>query len=80
MIYNDDCLNVIKAIPDKSVDLVVTDPPYILETQGAGFFGKKSDEYSMNYKGKKAYTWGGGTLCNERNRWNERWIFRRCYE
>lgn len=58
MIYNDDCLNVIKAIPDKSIDLVVTDPPYILETQGAGFFGKKSDEYSMNYKGKKACTWG----------------------
>lgn len=54
-----DCLEFLTNIPDKSIDLVVTDPPYILETEGAGFFGKKSDEYSMKYKGKKAYTWGG---------------------
>ncbi len=54
-----DCLQLIKTIPDKSIDLIVTDPPYVVETQGAGFFGKKSDEYSMNYKGKKAYTYGG---------------------
>lgn len=58
-LYNGDCYEFIKKIPDNSIDLVVTDPPYLLETQGAGFFGKKSDEYSMKYKGKKAYTWGG---------------------
>ena len=54
-----DCLELLKSIPDNSIDLIVTDPPYVVETQGAGFFGKKSDEYSMNYKGKKAYTYGG---------------------
>jgi site-specific DNA-methyltransferase (adenine-specific) len=27
-IINDDCLNVLKNIPDNSVDLVLTDPPY----------------------------------------------------
>lgn len=27
-IWNDDCLNVLKNMPDKSVDLVLTDPPY----------------------------------------------------
>lgn len=48
-----------KGMPSKSIDLIVTDPPYEVETQGAGFFGKKSDEYSINYKGKKAYTYGG---------------------
>lgn len=61
-LYNGDCYEYIKKIPDKSIDLVVTDPPYLLETQGAGFFGKKSDEYSMKYKGKKAYTWGGNAM------------------
>ena len=27
-IYNDDCFNVLKTLPDNSVDLVLTDPPY----------------------------------------------------
>lgn len=27
-IINDDCINVLKQIPDKSIDLVLTDPPY----------------------------------------------------
>lgn len=58
-VYLGDCYEIIKNIPTNSVDLIITDPPYKVETQGAGFFGKKSDEYSMNYKGKKAYTYGG---------------------
>ena len=33
-IYNMDCLKGMKAIPDGSIDLCVTDPPYVLETQG----------------------------------------------
>ena len=28
-----DCLEVMKQIPDKSVDLVITDPPYGMEFQ-----------------------------------------------
>lgn len=34
-----DCLEGMKQIPDKSIDLIVTDPPYILENQGGGFWG-----------------------------------------
>lgn len=28
IIYNDDCLNILKQLPDKCIDLVLTDPPY----------------------------------------------------
>lgn len=44
-IKHGDCLELIKEIPDKSIDLIVTDPPYLLETDGAGMFGKKADNY-----------------------------------
>lgn len=33
-IYNEDCYQAIKKIPDKSIDLIVTDPPYEIETKG----------------------------------------------
>ena len=33
-IYNEDCYNAIKDIPDRSIDLIVTDPPYEIETDG----------------------------------------------
>lgn len=33
-IYNEDCLIGIKRIPDESVDLIVTDPPYKLTSGG----------------------------------------------
>lgn len=33
-IYNEDCLEGMKRIPDKSVDLIVTDPPYKTITGG----------------------------------------------
>lgn len=35
-IYNEDSYIAIKNIPDKSVDLIVIDPPYELETHGGG--------------------------------------------
>jgi DNA modification methylase len=40
-IYNMDCLEGMKEIPDGSVDLIVTDPPYEFETRGAGFHKKR---------------------------------------
>lgn len=43
-IYLADCYEAIKQLPDKSVDLIVTDPPYLMETRGAGFH-KKRDYY-----------------------------------
>src|SRR3990167_1326038 len=44
-----DCLEVMKAIPDKSIDLVVTDPPYgINADKGVGGFG--SSKTDRHYK------------------------------
>lgn len=37
-IYNMDCLEGMKQIPDGAIDLCVTDPPYELETSGGGIF------------------------------------------
>lgn len=42
-IYNMDCMVGMKEIPDGSVDLVVTDPPYVLGTQGGGLFNAKGN-------------------------------------
>ncbi|KKM64519.1 hypothetical protein LCGC14_1500510, partial [marine sediment metagenome] len=35
-IYHGDCLELMKGLPDKSVDLVVTDPPYNMNYSGRG--------------------------------------------
>ena len=35
-LYNGDCYEYIKKIPDKSIDLVVTDPPYLIESTKTG--------------------------------------------
>lgn len=32
-----DCLELLKNIPDKSIDLVVTDPPYKFGSKGGDF-------------------------------------------
>lgn len=39
-LYNGDCLEKIKELPDKSIDLIVTDPPYFL---GMTHNGQKGD-------------------------------------
>lgn len=35
-LINDDCVNILKQIPDKTFDLVLTDPPYELDNHGGG--------------------------------------------
>lgn len=35
-LFNGDCLEVLRGLPDNCIDLVITDPPYILETKGGG--------------------------------------------
>lgn len=37
-IYNMDCLEGIEQLQDKSIDLIVTDPPYKYENKGGGFY------------------------------------------
>lgn len=44
-IINADCLDILKQLPDKSIDLIVTDPPY-----GIGV-GKKTCIYDLKEKG-----------------------------
>ena len=39
------CLEVMKGLPDNSIDSIVTDPPYEL-----GFMGKKWDSTGIAYK------------------------------
>ena len=31
-----DCMDIMKTIEDKAIDLVITDPPYKIETSGGG--------------------------------------------
>ena len=35
-IWNEDCAKGLDRIPDGSVDLVMMDPPYLLNTEGGG--------------------------------------------
>lgn len=45
-----DCLDLIKQIPDRSVDLVLTDPPYEIVAGGAGgAFGADKRNYHKQY-------------------------------
>lgn len=39
-----DCLEHLKTIPDKSIDLVITDPPYIVTTRGGGIVTRNNIE------------------------------------
>lgn len=51
-VYNEDCLDGMKKIPSKSIDLVVTDPPYLLTTLcGGGILNQR--EYIREIEGIK---------------------------
>lgn len=52
-IDNIDCLEGLRALPDNSVDLVVTDPPYVIETSGAGIYKQKDKQYVKELNGMK---------------------------
>lgn len=49
-IYNQDCLEGLKALPDKSIDLILTDPPY----------GKKADKGTNGFGAAKNRRYAGG--------------------
>lgn len=44
-LIQDDCLNVMKMMPDGSVDLIVTDPPYEIAISGGGLFRQPDKQY-----------------------------------
>jgi DNA modification methylase len=50
VVYNKDCLEVMKALPDNSIDLICTDPPY-----GYSFMGKDWDTFNEVVKPGGSY-------------------------
>lgn len=42
-IYNEDCLEALKRVPDNSVDCIITDPPYFLGMTHNGQKGSFKD-------------------------------------
>lgn len=66
-LYNDDCLKIINSIPDKSIDLIVTDPPYKFENAGGGFYSKNNStkrEYLDNLRNINCCTFEPITFLN----------------
>lgn len=50
-LYNADCYEKLKEIPDKSVDLIIIDPPYLFQGHGGGgAFGTKKRNYHAEYE------------------------------
>lgn len=49
-IINEDCMNILKQLPDKCVDLVLTDPPY-----GIGIDGQKQCKCSNPKHNRKEH-------------------------
>ena len=52
-LYQGDCLEVMKDILDKSIDLVITDPPYEISTTGAGIYKQADKQYVKELSGMK---------------------------
>ena len=46
-----DCIELLKGISSNSIDLVITDPPYKIETQGAGIYKQADKQYVKELKG-----------------------------
>ena len=50
VIYNEDCIDGTKKLPNESIDLIATDPPY-----GIGFMGKNWDKFNELVNPQGAY-------------------------
>lgn len=44
-LYCEDCIQRIKKINNKTVDLVIVDPPYEIETSGGGIYKQNDKKY-----------------------------------
>ena len=45
-IINDDCMNILKQLPDKCIDLVLTDPPYGIGNKFKGGTNSKLSKFN----------------------------------
>lgn len=53
-IIHGDCFEEIKKLPDNSVDLIITDPPYMMDSEGGGgCFGSKKRIYRKDMANAK---------------------------
>lgn len=53
-VFNEDCLIGMRELPDKSVDLIVTDPPFLLSgNRGGGFWSKNENANHYNARGTR---------------------------
>ena len=52
-IINDDCLNVMKQLPDKCIDLILTDPPYGIKMDGGKIGGDHKGIIAKEYTKKE---------------------------
>lgn len=52
-LYKGDCLEKMKLIEDGSVDLVLTDPPYVISTSGGGLYTQEDKQYVKELEGMK---------------------------
>lgn len=52
-IYNGDCLEGLRGLPSESVDLVITDPPYVIGNTGGGFWSKATEGNRYNARGTR---------------------------
>lgn len=52
-IYNEDCMEGMKRIPDGTVDLIVCDPPYLIGNKGGGFWSESTDGNHYNARGTR---------------------------
>lgn len=52
-IINGNCIDILKQIPNKSIDLVVTDPPYEISINGAGIYKQSDKQYVKELSGLK---------------------------
>jgi site-specific DNA-methyltransferase (adenine-specific) len=52
-IINVDCLDILKQLPDKSIDLILTDPPYGIDISKTGRVGGNNIAKTKNYGNKE---------------------------
>jgi site-specific DNA-methyltransferase (adenine-specific) len=80
IIYGD-CLEIMPYIPDNSIDLVLTDPPYMISQKGLRIDRTKIENRSLRRKGKKSkelnYDFGKWDYFESREEfllWTEKWV------
>ena len=52
-LYNGDCLEYMESMSSNSIDLILTDPPYKIETSGAGLYKQEDKRYIKELEGMK---------------------------